>query len=52
MPEVNGKSFPYTDKGKRAAEEKAKKTGQKVKNIKYKKKPTKIKQKKKTKKKK
>ena len=49
MPIVGKEHFSYTPEGKRAAEEKAKKTGQK---IKYKKKTTKIKKKKKTKKKK
>ena len=48
MPEVNGKSFPYTPEGYKAAKAYAKKTGKK---IKYKK-PTNKKPTKKTKKKK
>ena len=31
MPKVNGKSYPYTPAGKKAAKKAAKKTGKKVK---------------------
>ena len=33
MPKVNGKSFPYTVKGKAAAKNAAKKTGTKMKKV-------------------
>ncbi len=35
MPEVDGKKFPYTKKGMKAAKEEAKKSGKKMKTKKY-----------------
>ena len=32
MPKVNGKKYPYTAAGKKAAKSAAKKTGKKIKN--------------------
>jgi len=37
MPNVNGKKFPYTAKGKAAAKKAAKKKGKKIKTMKSKK---------------